>query len=127
MPTRTVTVMCLIQVLLIVICYLAASANLRTYEKLLDSHGLGILQNTRWYVWMAAVRRFVWLMLLIPVGTAVLCARLTQTYREMALLREGGFGLALLITTVIVVFAFMTAGHAFSGPGPLGSPSIFQG
>lgn len=116
MPTRAVTVMCLIQVFALTACYLMAAAWLRGWEKATDD--LDWLQRTRWFEKMSFVHSFIWLLLLIPIANAVVCAICTRTHRDMALLGQDGFWLAVAVTVVVAIYAMTTILAAFQGPPP---------
>ncbi len=116
MPTRAVTILCLIQVFALTACYLMAAAWLRAWEK--STHDLDWLQDTHWFGKMSFVRSFIWLLLLIPIANAVVCAKCTRTHRDMALLGQDGFWLAVGVTVVVAIYAMATILTAFQGPPP---------
>ena len=116
MPTRAVTILCLIQVFALTACYLMAAAWLRAIEKVTEDPDW--LQHTRWFGQMSFVRSFIWLLLLIPIANAVVCAKYTRTHRDMALLGQDGFWLAVAVTVVVAIYAIATILTAFQGPPP---------
>lgn len=116
MPTRTVTILCLIQVFALTACYLMAAAWLRVAEK--STHHSDWLQHTDWFSQMSFIRSFIWLLLFIPIANAVVCAKCTRTHRDMALLGQDGFWLAVVVTVVVAIYAMATILTAFQGPPP---------
>ena len=116
MPTRIVTILCLIQVFALAACYLMAAAWLRAAEK--STHHSDWLQHTHWFSQMSFVRSFIWLLLLIPIANAVVCAKCTRTHRDIALLGQDGFWLAVVVTVVVAIYAMATILTAFQGPPP---------
>lgn len=115
MPTRAVTVMGLIQVLALCVCYLLASAYLKSWEKQYAGTYPDWLRTEPEYKWLAFVHGYIFVLLLIPVAMGVACGRLTRTHRDIAMLGQDGFWLAVTLTVVTIVFAAYTIAVATGG------------
>jgi hypothetical protein len=107
MPTRTVTVLCLIQMLALVGAALLVA-------KL--AHFPGGTEDFDWtgYNGLWFFRRFSLLFLLIPLVVAIICARLTVTHRDIAMLGPDGFYFAVVATILVVILCLRMTSAAMS-------------
>ena len=93
-------------------CLLTVSWFLKTHEKLLGAWVL----NTDWGWKMVNLRRWSSVLLMVPVGIAVLCAWLARTDRGIAVLGPDGVLLAIISTLAIAWYSFQVFGEAIMGP-----------
>ena len=111
MPPRAVSILCLLQVLLLSLAWLLTSRFIGTAEK---SWGdLVPLIEMPMFRWLHAYSTWGLLLLLIPVGLALLCAKLSSTHQEMALVSGGGFRVCVTVTLLSAFFGVFTVWNAF--------------
>lgn len=115
MPPRIISVLCLIQVMALLGCLLAVSWFLKTHEKL---HGVWVL-NTDWGLEMVNLRRWSSVLLMVPVGIAILCSWLARVDRDIAVLGPDGVLLAIISTLAIAWYSFVVFGRVIMGPPQL--------
>jgi hypothetical protein len=123
MPTRAVTILCLLQVLALTGCYLCVNWLTRIAEK---QPGWEAVINTSWGAWMSFVRNWILLILLAPIGVAVLCTKLSEVYRSVVLVGAGGVRLAFLATLVVALFSLNISAMALAGPPQHGMITRFK-
>ena len=104
MPTRAVTIMCLVQVVFLVLAWMLTSKFVRFAERTEDQfyHAIEDIRQARMLFWF---RSYGLLLLLAPVLIAYFCARLAETHRDIALVGADGTTLAIASTVVIALFS----------------------
>ena len=108
----------IIQVFALCVCYLLASIFLESSQD--ESRSLGFLdwlKASGSFKWLAFVHHYIFWLLLIPILMCVVCGRLTRTHRDIAILGQNGFWLAVIVTVVVVVFGAFIISIA-TGPQP---------
>lgn len=100
MPTRSVTVMCLIQLILLLMAWVLSSKLVRVGLE----HSEAFLQS-RDVSGLVHFRDFGLVALIIPVIIATVCTRLTKLHRDIAILGSDGFGLAIISTLAVAFFS----------------------
>ncbi len=117
MPTRAVTILCLVQVVFLVLAWMLTSKFLRFAERTawLDYQSFAI-REARLLFWF---RNYGLWLLAVPVTVALLCTLLSKNHRDIAIVSEGGFRLGVFVTILAVVFTvfviWVSAQYAFGG------------
>ncbi len=103
MPTRDVTIMCLVQVVLLVLAWMLTSKFVRFAERtaFLDFHASEI-REARMLFWF---RNYGLFLLLEPVLIAYFCAKLAKPHRDIVMVGPDGAGLAIVSTVIIAGFS----------------------
>ena len=110
MPTRAVTIMCLVQVGLLVTAWLLTSKFTRMAESAWEK--LDRFHTPRLFEWLCGYREWGPLLLAVPVTVALSCAWLSSTHRDIAIVGRGGFWIALLSSLLVTAFAIFVTGCA---------------
>ena len=94
--------------------YLFANWFLKTFEKV---DGMWVL-HTPWAETLMNFRRWILLLLLllIPLGTAILCAKVARMDRDVPVLGPDGLWFAFLTTFGVLWLSFAVMGVAGGGP-----------
>jgi len=113
MPPRTISFLCLLQVLGLLGAGLFANWLLKGFEL---SYGIGEVTASDWGNRMKAMRSWGLILFLVPAATAFFCARLAKTYRDIPVIGPDGLWLAILVTVGILWFCSSVMFTAMSGP-----------
>ena len=98
MPTRAVTIMCLVQVVFLVLAWMLTSKFVRIVERFNDGLRREFDPTTLWF------RNYGILLLLAPIVIAYFCSKLSETHRDIALVGEDGTRLAIASTLIVALF-----------------------
>ena len=119
MPTRAVTIMCLVQVGLLVLAWMLTSKFVRIAERTWEADGYFWGFETPMFQWLRGYRGWGLWLLAVPVTVALLCTLLSKNHRDIAIVSEGGFRLGVFVTILAVVFTvfviWVSAQYAFGG------------
>jgi hypothetical protein len=107
MPTRAVTIMCLVQIVFLVLAWMLSAK----FTGLIEKFGQGGIEGVP--PALIRFRTYGLLLLTVPLGVAVLCTILTRSYRDIAILGNGGFYLALVSTILMAGFAALVTYVAY--------------
>lgn len=121
MPTRTVSILGLIQIAALTGSYLSVNWMMRIWKK--GNWDWALILETGWGKWMSFVQNWILLLLLIPIGMTVLSSTLARTHRDIAWMGPGGVGLAIVLTVAVLWFSLLTFFKAMGGPPFLIQPT----
>lgn len=105
MPTRAVTILCLVQVATLVVAWVLTSRFVRVAERVWEADDYFWGFDTPLFRWLQRYRDWGVALILFPAALTALCARLTTCHRELAILGEGGFRIVLIATVCCLGFA----------------------
>jgi hypothetical protein len=112
MPTRAVTIMCLVQIGLLVLAWMLTSKFTHMAERAWET--LDRFHTPRLFKWLCGYRTWGLSLLTVPVAVAVFCTRLTATHRGIAIVGEGGFRCGLMATLCVMAFAIFVIWTSFN-------------
>jgi hypothetical protein len=100
MPTRVLSILCLLQFLVIGAAYLACSWGVKVAEQKYPDDWF---MQSGWGQMVWLVRSFILLWLLIPIAVAWVCARAAKSHRDIAWIGPDGLWLAVAVTILVAV------------------------
>ena len=117
MPTRTISILGLIQIAALTGSYVCVNWMMRIWKR--GNWDWALILDTGWGKWMSFVQNWILLLLFIPIGMAVLSSTLARTHRDIAWIGLGSVGLAVVLTLAVLLFSLLTFFKAMGGPPSL--------
>lgn len=114
MPPKAVSILCVLQVAVLIASQLAMKTFAKSWEHTFTDLDYDSGDGWNGLVWFA--RWGIWLMLLVPLVTMLLCGKFSLTHRGIALVHDCWFWGAVLVTLGVLFYGISIVGAAMSPP-----------